>query len=98
MERVLARAVPEADRGEALAELRVAMDAFAQLEEVWRRLHGGPPLVADVAGRLDSYIARAVDESQPAARSKDAVQLLTVHQSKGLQFEVVFLSGFAEGV
>jgi ATP-dependent exoDNAse (exonuclease V) beta subunit len=98
MERVLALAVPETDREEALVELRAALEAFTQLEEVWRRLHGTQPLVADMAGRLDAYVARAVDDAEPAVRRKDAVQLLTVHQSKGLQFEVVFLSGFAEGV
>jgi hypothetical protein len=98
LERVLALAVPEADREEALLELRAALDAFSELEEVWQRVHGSPPMVADVAGRLETYIARAVDEAEPAARDRDAVQLLTVHQSKGLQFEVVFLSGFGEGV
>ncbi len=86
------------DREEALADLRTALEAFAELEEVWGRLHGAPPLLADVAPRLDSFVARAVDEAQPAVGARDAVQILTVHQSKGLEFEVVFLAGFAQGI
>jgi DNA helicase II / ATP-dependent DNA helicase PcrA len=98
MDRILHLPVPDEERTEALDELRAALDAFAQLEEVWERLHGTPPLLADVAPRLDSLIARAVDDAEAAARSRDAVQVMTVHQAKGLQFEVVFLSGFAQGL
>src|SRR5213078_955043 len=47
---------------------------------------------------LDSLIARAVDDAEPAPGRRDAVQVMTVHQAKGLQFEVVFLSGFAQGL
>jgi superfamily I DNA/RNA helicase len=98
MERVLHLPLPEGERDEALRELRSALDAFAQLEEVWTRLHGEPPLLADVAPRLDSLIARAVDDAEAAAGGRDAVQVMTVHQAKGLQFEVVFVSGFAQGL
>jgi DNA helicase-2/ATP-dependent DNA helicase PcrA len=98
MDRILHLPLPDEERTEALDELRAALDAFAQLEEVWERLHGAPPLLADVAPRLDSLIARAVDDAEAAARSRDAVQVMTVHQAKGLQFEVVFLSGFAQGL
>jgi DNA helicase-2/ATP-dependent DNA helicase PcrA len=98
MERVLHLPLPEAERQEALAELRSALGAFDQLDEVWMRLHGEPPMLADVAPRLDSLVSRAVDDAEPAARTRDAVQVLTVHQAKGLQFEVVFLSGFAQGL
>ena len=98
MDRVLHLPLPEAERSEALAKLRAALDAFTQLEEVWERLHGTPPLLGDVADRLDSLIARAVDDAEAAPRSGDAVQVLTVHQAKGLEFEVVFLCGFAQGL
>ncbi|HXM53834.1 MAG TPA: ATP-dependent DNA helicase [Candidatus Dormibacteraeota bacterium] len=98
MERVLHLPLPDAERQEALAELRAALGAFEELEEVWRRLHDEPPLLADIASRLDSLIARAVDDAEPAAGGRDAVQVMTVHQAKGLQFEVVFLSGFAQGL
>jgi DNA helicase-2/ATP-dependent DNA helicase PcrA len=98
MERILALPLTEDERRETLAELQAALDAFSQLRTVTERLAGEAPLLADVAQRLDSLIARAIDEAEPAARSRDAVQILTVHQAKGLQFEVVFLSGFAEGL
>jgi superfamily I DNA/RNA helicase len=98
MERILHLPAPEAERSEMLAELRAALEAFGQLEEVWTRLHGTPPLLTDVGARLDSLIARAVDDAEPAARARDAVQVMTVHQAKGLQFEVAFLSGFAQGL
>jgi ATP-dependent exoDNAse (exonuclease V) beta subunit len=98
MERVLHLPLPEEERREALTELRAALDAFGQLEEVWKRLHGEPPLLADVATRLDALIARAVDDAEPAERAGDSVQVMTVHQAKGLEFEVVFLSGFAHGL
>ncbi len=98
MERLLRLPVAEADRDQALGGLRVALEAFAELEAVWERLHGAPPMLSDVTPRLDSWIGQAVDEAAATPGQRDAVQILTVHQSKGLQFEVVFLSGFAQGV
>jgi DNA helicase-2/ATP-dependent DNA helicase PcrA len=98
MERILHLPLPEGERAEALTELRTALDAFSELREVWERLHGTPPLLADAAPRLEAMIARAVDDAEAADRSRDAVQVMTVHQAKGLQFPVVFLSGFAQGL
>jgi len=98
MERVLALPMTEDERAETLDELRAALGAFAELDTVWTRLDGRPPLLADVAPRLDSLIARAVDEAEPALRSREAVQVMTVHQAKGLEFDCVFLSGFAQGI
>ena len=99
MERVLALPVPEEEREQSLASLRAALEAFSQLDEVWRRLHGTPPVLGDVAARLDSLIARAVDDADPAAAAqREAVQVMTVHQAKGLEYKVVFLSGFAQGL
>jgi superfamily I DNA/RNA helicase len=81
-----------------LGDLRKALDAFGELEAVWERLHGAPPLLADVGPQLDALVPRAADEAEPASSQGDAVQIMTVHQSKGLEFEVVFLSGFARGI
>lgn len=97
-ERVLALPLSEADRVEALGELRVALEAIGELEAIWHRLHGAPPLLADLAGRLEGLVAQAVDDAEPAPRRRDAVQVMTVHQAKGLEFEVVFVSGFGEGL
>ena len=98
LERLLGMAIPESERLEALGDLKAALDGFAELEEVGERLDGDRPRLGALPGRLEALVARAVDESQPAAGVKDAVQILTVHQSKGLEFEVVFCSGFAHGV
>jgi DNA helicase II / ATP-dependent DNA helicase PcrA len=98
LERLLGLGLSESERLEALADLRAALDGFAELEEVAERLDGERPRLGSLPGRLEALVARAVDESQPAAAAKDAVQILTVHQSKGLEFEVVFCSGFAHGI
>jgi DNA helicase-2/ATP-dependent DNA helicase PcrA len=95
MERVLALA--ESQRQEALEHLRGALDAFMRIQEVWERLHGAPPRLAELP-QLDTWIVRAVEEAEPVRGSRDAVQVMTVHQAKGLEFEVVFLAGFARGV
>jgi RecB family exonuclease len=98
MERILRLPLEETERRTMVADLKVAMDAFGDLETVWQRLFGAAPLLSDVDPHLESWIARAVDESQPAPSSSDGVQILTVHQSKGLEFKIVFLSGFAQGL
>jgi len=97
LERAQAVPLPEGERGELLGQLRVALDAFGQLARVWERLHGHPPTLAEVGSRLEAWIARAVDEAEPTSGTRDAVQIMTVHQAKGLQFKVVFMSGFARG-
>jgi ATP-dependent exoDNAse (exonuclease V) beta subunit len=89
--------VGEQERGDALANVRSALDAFAELDQIVRRLTGEGPRLEAVAGRLEALVARAVDEAQPAAATRQAVQIMTVHQAKGLEFDVVFLSGFAQG-
>jgi superfamily I DNA/RNA helicase len=98
LERALRLPLEDAEQRRILGDLRIAVESFSELEAVWERLFGGPPRLADVATRLESWIARAVDEAQPAPSSVAGVQLLTVHQSKGLEFQVVFLSGFAQGL
>ncbi len=100
MQRLLlaAGAGPDVEPAASLAALNAALTALADLEGAWQRLHGRPPLLSDVAARLESLLARAVDDVEPAAPSRSGVQILTVHQAKGLEFAVVFLSGFGEGI
>ncbi len=91
--------VDEGVREEALADLRATTDGLRELEEVTERLSGEKPTLADVGSRLESLVARAVDDAQPASpRERNAVQIMTVHQAKGLEFPFVFLSGFAHGI
>ncbi len=71
----------------------------ALFEQVIRRLEGigGGDRVPWLVGRLNELIGLGynplVGEAEPGA---DAVQVMTFHQSKGLEFEVVFLTGLAE--
>jgi DNA helicase II / ATP-dependent DNA helicase PcrA len=98
MERMLTLPLTAEQQKQTLADLRAALTAFEELEEAWTRLRGRPPLLEDVAGQLETWIVSALDETEAAPGRRDAVQIMTVHQSKGLEFEVVFLSGFARGL
>lgn len=42
------------------------------------------------------YVDRVIERSKEP--KQDAVQLMTIHKSKGLEFETVFVGGFAEGL
>ncbi|MEA2629175.1 MAG: ATP-dependent helicase UvrD/PcrA [Chloroflexota bacterium] len=86
-------------REEAIADLRAAMQGLEAIESVHERLHGAKPLLGDIIGSLDALLTGAADDTEAAdSRSEGAVQVLTVHQAKGLEFEVVFCSGFAHGL
>src|SRR5262249_3103544 len=98
MGRLLNLELPADQRAEAIADLRAAIDGIESIEAVHERLHGSKPLLADVAGSLEGLLAAAADDTEPAQGRQDAVQVLTVHQAKGPELEVVFCSGFAHGL
>jgi DNA helicase-2/ATP-dependent DNA helicase PcrA len=98
MRRLLDLDLPADVRAEAMADLRAAIEGLEAIEAVHERLHGSKPLLSDITGSLETLIAGAADDSEPATGHKDAVQVMTVHQAKGLEFEVVFSSGFAHGL
>ena len=60
------------------------------------------PLAEDMedSGDLASFLAHAALEAgeHQAGDSDDAVQLMTVHSAKGLEFNMVFISGLEEGL
>ncbi len=85
-------------RTQAMADLRATIDGLEALEEVHERLHGTRPLLSDIGGALDALISGASDDTEPASGRRDAVQVMTVHQAKGLEFQVVFAAGFAHGL
>ncbi len=74
-----------ADRVENLGELVNAAAAFLQEEG---------------SGDLATFLAHAALESgeNQAAEGMDALQMMTVHSAKGLEFHAVFLTGLEEGL
>jgi ATP-dependent DNA helicase UvrD/PcrA len=74
-----------ADRVENLLELVNAAAVFAQEEE---------------ENDLPAFLAHAALESgeNQAAEGADALQLMTMHSAKGLEFHAVFITGLEEGL
>ncbi len=81
-------------------------DRVANLDEL---INASAAFVAEESGRADdgvgqselaSFLAHAALEAgeHQAGDSDDAVQLMTVHSAKGLEFNVVFISGLEEGL
>jgi DNA helicase II / ATP-dependent DNA helicase PcrA len=99
MRRLLDLGLAPDQRAEAIADLRAAIQGLEAIETVHERLYGAKPLLGDMVGSLDALLTGAADDTEAAdLRSEAAVQVLTVHQAKGLEFEVVFCSGFAHGL
>jgi ATP-dependent helicase/nuclease subunit A len=70
---------------------RANVEKFLRLtREEWAK---GPRNRRDFADRMESLRMAGDEKSAPVAESDDAVQILTVHTSKGLEFPVVFLAG-----
>ena len=98
MGRLLDLDIGEAERVEAIADLRAAIEGLESIEVVHERLHGVRPKLTDISGSLEALLAAAADDTEAAQGTRDAVQVMTVHQAKGLEFEVVFCSAFAHGL
>ncbi|HEX5611086.1 MAG TPA: UvrD-helicase domain-containing protein [Burkholderiales bacterium] len=81
-----------AERVENLAELVNAAAAFTEEE---REVESG-----ETADPLSAFLAHAALEAgeHQAGDGHDALQMMTVHSAKGLEFNVVFLSGLEEGL
>jgi len=73
-------------------ERRAVGEDVAVLEHEWDQYLRSGPRVRSIAGFMSS---RALGATQRA--TLDGVGLLTVHASKGLEFDVVFIAGMAEG-
>ena len=81
-----------ADRIENLDELVNAARAFTEDE---REVESG-----EAADPLTAFLTHAALEAgeHQAGEGADALQLMTVHSAKGLEFDVVFMSGLEEGL
>jgi DNA helicase-2/ATP-dependent DNA helicase PcrA len=81
-----------ADRIQNLEELVNAAAAFIQEE---REVEEGEP--ADPLTAFLTHAALEAGEHQ-AGEGQDALQMMTVHSAKGLEFDAVFLTGLEEGL
>ena len=98
-----------ADRVENLEELVNAAESFVTQEGFGRDAVAlpvdelGPPPDAETGetqSPLAAFLTHAALESgdNQAQAGQDAVQLMTVHSSKGLEFDCVFITGMEEGL
>jgi DNA helicase-2/ATP-dependent DNA helicase PcrA len=81
-----------ADRIENLEELVAAAAAFTQEERETESGEALDPLTAFL-----THAALEAGEHQ-AGEGQEALQMMTVHSAKGLEFDVVFLTGLEEGL
>jgi len=80
------------DRIENLAELTNAAAAFGQED---REIESG-----EAADPLTAFLTHAALEAgeHQAGEGQEALQMMTVHSAKGLEFDAVFLTGLEEGL
>ncbi|MBV2235813.1 MAG: UvrD-helicase domain-containing protein [Sterolibacterium sp.] len=83
------------DQGEITAEAAVADDVRTPDNRDWT-----PPPAADLDTALMAFLTHAALEAgdHQAEENDEAVQLMTVHAAKGLEFSIVFISGLEEGL
>lgn len=81
---------------ESLApEQQANVDKFLRIvREEWR---AGPRSLRAFLDEIAAMRAASAEKSAPQPDAEDAVRILTVHASKGLEFPVVFLAGAAAG-
>ena len=84
------------DRLENLDELINAATVFVTDETATAADETAP----SGGGRLSSFLAHASLEAgeHQAGEDQEAVQLMTVHSAKGLEFDVVFITGLEQGL
>jgi DNA helicase-2/ATP-dependent DNA helicase PcrA len=90
-----------AERNENLGELVNAAAGF-NAEQLYDPAapDGGVVDLSDPMAALNAFLAHAALEAgdYQAGAGEDALQLMTVHSAKGLEFHAVFISGLEEGL
>ncbi len=99
-----------ADRVENLEELLNAAEAFVTVEGFGRDAPAtttaasaaaeGAEATGETLSPLAAFLSHAALEAgdNQALAGQDAVQLMTVHSAKGLEFDAVFITGLEEGL
>ena len=87
-----------ADRIENLDELINAAAVFVDERATWVPAEGAP--IEEEMNELTAFLAHAALEAgeHQALAGADALQLMTVHSAKGLEFHAVFVTGLEEGL
>jgi len=85
----------EREGADRIANLEELVNAAATFSEEEREVESG-----ERADPLTAFLTHAALEAgeHQAGEGSDAVQMMTVHSAKGLEFDVVFLSGLEEGL
>ncbi len=88
------------DRLENLNELIPAATVFVDEGPTPELDADGEVLNADALPALAAFLSHAALEAgdNQASEGDDAIQLMTIHASKGLEFQAVFLTGVEEGL
>lgn len=98
---LLTRIMTDSDYADHLQHQRFAGDNLADLESFLDWVKGleqeGPLSIGTLARYIHNLREKEEkpEEIEPAVSSQDAVRVMTVHSSKGLEFPVVFLGGLA---
>jgi DNA helicase-2/ATP-dependent DNA helicase PcrA len=96
-----------ADRVENLEELVSAAESFVTIEGFGKDAEALPDVAFQQSGSDDevmsplaAFLTHAALEAgdNMADAGQDAVQMMTVHASKGLEFDAVFITGLEEGL
>jgi DNA helicase-2/ATP-dependent DNA helicase PcrA len=88
------------ERLENLEELVNASTSFAAEQGYGAAAAASGPTDSEAVGPLTAFLAHASLEAgdNQAGQGQDALQLMTVHSAKGLEFEAVFITGLEEGL
>ncbi len=90
-----------ADRIENLGELITAAAAFEEEDRSTGLVSGqGDEEAAQAIDPLSAFLTHAALEAgeHQAGEGQEALQMMTVHSAKGLEFEAVFMTGLEEGL